>query len=234
VSRRICQEFIHSKSVLEPRRGNHAHTCLRLCDAPESSIGVPARADAEESIRLASERTHCDCGVGHELARCGKTMSVGPAHSFVAMAVCVVFVGLALWHFRMAASPGKDASAAVPSVSGKPLFVPSVGATIAVGIVLLACACLVAADGGFAEVGLPKPVLTWLCYALALGLLARAVGEFKYVGFFKRVRGSRFANLDTRVYSPLCLLLALGVAYVAAESTTHITAPPSLNAYPIE
>jgi hypothetical protein len=33
--------------------------------------------------------------------------------------------------------------------------------------------------------------LSWLSLALALGLLARAIGEFRYVGFFKRVRGSR-------------------------------------------
>jgi hypothetical protein len=49
----------------------------------------------------------------------------------------------------------------------------------------------------------------------ALGLFARAIGEFKYVGFFKRVRGSRFARRDTLLYSPLCLWLAAGVAFVA-------------------
>ena len=58
-------------------------------------------------------------------------------------------------------------------------------------------------------------VLVWLSYVLAVGLLGRAIGEFRYVGFFKRVRGSRFAKLDTVVYSPLCLLLAVGVALVA-------------------
>jgi hypothetical protein len=46
-------------------------------------------------------------------------------------------------------------------------------------------------------------------------LLARAVGDFRYVGFFKRVRDSRFATLDTRVYSPLCFVLAAGVAFIA-------------------
>jgi hypothetical protein len=51
-----------------------------------------------------------------------------------------------------------------------------------------------------------------------VGLLARAVGEFKHVGFFKRVVGSRFATLDTYVYSPLCLALAMGVALVARGS----------------
>ena len=133
----------------------------------------------------------------------------------LAAVVSLVFVALAVWHFRMALSPTRGESGAMPSVSGKPLFVPSVRATVAVAVVLLLFACLVAAQAGFVEVGIPNRVLSWLCYALALGLLARAVGEFKYVGFFKRVRGSRFARLDTLVYSPLCLLLAVSVALVA-------------------
>jgi Protein of unknown function (DUF3995) len=135
----------------------------------------------------------------------------------IAITVSLAFVALALWHFRIALSPSQGVSGAVPSESGKPLFVPSVGATLAVGVVLLVFACLVAATAGFVSVGLPVRVLSWVCYALALGLFARAVGEFKYVGFFKRVRGSKFARLDTLVYSPLCLLLAVGVAFIAAQ-----------------
>ncbi len=37
----------------------------------------------------------------------------------------------------------------------------------------------------------------------------RAIGDFRYVGFFKQVRNSRFAKLDTKFYSPLCLLLSV-------------------------
>jgi hypothetical protein len=139
-------------------------------------------------------------------------MSTGTA---LASTVSLVFVALSLWHVRMAVSPSSGESGAMPSVSGKPLFVPSARATWAVAVVLLLFACLVAAMAGLLEVGIPRRALSWLCYALALGLFARAIGEFKYVGFFKRVRGTRFARLDTLVYSPLCLLLALGVALVA-------------------
>jgi hypothetical protein len=57
-----------------------------------------------------------------------------------------------------------------------------------------------------------------MSYALALGLLARAMGDFNYVGFFKRVRGTRFARMDTLLYSPLCLALAVGVAAVTFYS----------------
>lgn len=34
-------------------------------------------------------------------------------------------------------------------------------------------------------------------------LLARAVGDFKYLGLFKGVKGSRLAVLDSRLLSPL-------------------------------
>ena len=133
----------------------------------------------------------------------------------LAMLVCSAFVVLAFWHFYMALLPSSGRTGAVPSVDGKPLFVPSRNATVAVGIFLGLLAALVAGTGGIVPLGLPSVVLISCSYALALGLLARAMGEFKYVGFFKRVRGSRFATLDTFVYSPLCLLLAAGVALIA-------------------
>lgn len=133
----------------------------------------------------------------------------------VAGVVCAVFLFLSLWHFRMAFLTPSGESAAVPSVNGKPVFVPSTQGTILVAIVLMAFAALVAATAGIVDVGLPPVALVWLSYGLALGLLGRAIGEFRYVGFFKRVRGTPFARLDTWVYSPLCLLLAIGVALVA-------------------
>jgi Protein of unknown function (DUF3995) len=50
---------------------------------------------------------------------------------------------------------------------------------------------------------------------LAAVMVARFLGDFRYVGVFKRVRGTRFADLDTRLYAPLCLALAVGCASVA-------------------
>jgi hypothetical protein len=133
----------------------------------------------------------------------------------VAIVVCAVFVVLGLWHFYMAFTDQSGESAAVPSIDGKPLFVPSTRSTIAVGIVLLLFAMLVACASGMLVLGWPRRLFTWLSYALALGLLARAVGDFRYVGFFKRVRHTRFARMDTVLYSPLCVLLSAGVATVA-------------------
>lgn len=56
-------------------------------------------------------------------------------------------------------------------------------------------------------------VPTWLSqyglWLLAAIFLVRAIGDFHYVGFFKQIRNSRFADLDTKFYSPLCLLLSV-------------------------
>jgi hypothetical protein len=48
----------------------------------------------------------------------------------------------------MAASPAAGRTGVVPSVDGESVFVPSAGATVAVGVVLLLFAVLVAAAGG--------------------------------------------------------------------------------------
>jgi hypothetical protein len=137
--------------------------------------------------------------------------------ALIAITTCLVFVVLALWHFRMACWPQTGESAAVPSVDGKPLFVPTRTATLFVGVALLGCAALVGATAGFFWTGVPHKLLSWISYLLALGLLARGIGDFRYVGLFKKVRGSPFARMDTRLYSPLCLLLAAGVSLVAGH-----------------
>ena len=134
--------------------------------------------------------------------------------------VCFVFALLAVWHFYMALVPSADARGAVPSVEGNPLFVPTRSATIVVGVALLLFAALVLATAGIIPLGVPQIALSWLSYVLALGLLGRAVGEFRYVGFFKNVQGTKFARLDTLVYSPVCLLLAVGVTLVALQHGT--------------
>lgn len=116
-----------------------------------------------------------------------------------ALVISAVFIGLALWHFQMALGSPSEATGAIPSVDGKPLFVLTRFATVCVGVFLVFLAVLVAAVDGILSVPIPAQVLTWLYYGLAVGLFALAVGEFKYVGFFKRIRGSQFAKIDTFV-----------------------------------
>ena len=137
----------------------------------------------------------------------------------IAALTALVFVALGLWHFYMAFTGQAKDSPAIPTRDGTPLFVPSAAITVVVGIVLLLFAALVAATSAVVAIGLPMGLLTGLSFGLSIGLLARAVGDFKYLGFFKRVRGSKFARMDSLLYSPLCLALSVGVATVAFNQT---------------
>lgn len=50
----------------------------------------------------------------------------------------------------------------------------------------------------------------WLSYlqvVIGLIFLVRAIGDFKYVGFFKSIKETPFAKMDTKYYAPLCFIL---------------------------
>ena len=61
---------------------------------------------------------------------------------------------------------------------------------------------------------LQLPIPTWLASTLGWGIPSiftlRAIGEFNYVGFFKKVKGTPFAQMDTYYYSPFCIFVGLG------------------------
>ena len=103
----------------------------------------------------------------------------------------------------------------MPELDNRPVFIPSAASTFAVAIGLALCAVLVAASAGLIVSKVPALWVTWLAFLLALALVARAVGDFRLVGFFKRVRGTRFARLDSALYAPLCLVLGVAVFYIA-------------------
>ncbi|WP_317130658.1 DUF3995 domain-containing protein [Psychroserpens sp. NJDZ02] len=44
---------------------------------------------------------------------------------------------------------------------------------------------------------------------IPLIFLLIAIGEFKYIGFFKSIKKTDFGKLDTKLLSPLCLIIAI-------------------------
>ena len=134
--------------------------------------------------------------------------------TIVAFSLIAIFIGLSLLHVYWLLGGKVGLLAAIPEIDGKPAFRPSALATLVVAIGLALCALLIAATVGVFALPLPHTAPSWLTRALALVFLLRAIGDFRLVGFFKRIRDSRFARLDTAVYSPLCLALAIGSAIV--------------------
>ena len=118
-------------------------------------------------------------------------------------------------HVYWAAGGRLGFDAAVPSRAGKRVFAPGRAATFAVGLCLFALAALVLWRDGLVTLPLPWMLARYGVPLMALVFLARAVGDFRLVGWSKRMRGSRFARLDDVLYAPLCLVLSVCFAVVA-------------------
>lgn len=129
-----------------------------------------------------------------------------------------IFSMLGSIHLYWLAGGSWGTSVVIPEREGKPLFRPTHLATGVVAGGLFGCALLMAALTRIIPLPFQTP-LTALGYLCALVFLVRAIGDFRLIGFFKRKHDTRFARFDTRLYSPLCLGISIGVFWVVHSAT---------------
>ena len=132
----------------------------------------------------------------------------------VGLAVAAVMAALSGLHVVWAFGGVTGNSAVIPSRDGVPIMRPGRRSTIAVAVGLALAAYVALATVTVAPWPIPGVPARIGCLVLALMFAARAIGEFRYVGFFKRVRGTEFAWWDTRVFSPLCITISAGYAFL--------------------
>lgn len=134
----------------------------------------------------------------------------------IGLGVSTILMSLAAAHFWWAAIGTAGPKVVIPEKDGKPLFRPGRSVTAVVALALCAASLLVA-ERSLGTFGFIWPgVVSGGCWLLAALLIARAVGEFRYLGLFKSVRTTAFGQFDTVVYTPLCLLLGIAVVAISA------------------
>tara|TARA_R110002073_G_scaffold40547_6_gene115387 strand:+ start:46710 stop:47129 length:420 start_codon:yes stop_codon:yes gene_type:complete len=84
-----------------------------------------------------------------------------------------------------------------------------------VGIGLIAFGIFYILKSGLFDYTLPERILTYGGWIIPILFILRAIGEFHYVGFFKRIKKTAFGKLDTKFFSPLCL--AIGIAGILIQ-----------------
>lgn len=82
-------------------------------------------------------------------------------------------------------------------------------AAAGVAVALCLLGALLLAKAGLVRLPVPDEWLQACLVAAGIALVGRAVVPNRWVGFFKSIRGTRWAIYDTRLYSPLILLLGL-------------------------
>lgn len=135
----------------------------------------------------------------------------------IAFALIFIFLMIAAVHFYWALGGKKWADLAIPTNAATSdfLFKPRPVETLAVGISFVGFAYIMACEVAF--LSHQSTLIRYGAWLIPVVFLLRAVGEFRYVGFFKKINNTPFAQMDTKYYSPLCLavgVLALIIKYI--------------------
>jgi hypothetical protein len=134
----------------------------------------------------------------------------------IAIILFLIFLFLASIHVYWAFGGHWGREAAIPTRNDNAkLFNPGPLPTLIVAAGLLLMGLTVLIKGGLLAFDLPAWIDPYACWIIAFIFILRAIGDFRYVGFFKKLTKTKFAKNDTRYYSPLCLIIAILTALLA-------------------
>jgi len=120
----------------------------------------------------------------------------------------LIFILLSLLHFYWGAGGKWWLDNSLPiDIENENIKYPSSGLTYLVAIGLLFFAMNIACFSNLIVCPFPIHLSKYVVYVLALILILRVVGDFKYFGLFRKVKNTTFAKYDVLIYTPLCLAL---------------------------
>lgn len=136
----------------------------------------------------------------------------------IALINCFIFILLGGIHiyWLFGGSWGMNVAVPIHHDNNTRLFEPSKPSTLIVALGLFLFGGIDWAATRWIALDFPVSFLKYALLFIAVLFAIRCIGDFRYVGFSKRYKTSRFAVLDSRYYSPLCLFLALshGILFI--------------------
>ncbi len=125
----------------------------------------------------------------------------------------LIFLFLSGLHFYWGLGGKWGVNASIPTKeNNENVLNPKLFDCFAVAFGLLGFGIFVLIKSGFILYKMPVWLTHYGLWAISFLFILRAIGEFKYVGFFKKIRTTLFAQMDTKYYSPLCLFIGfLGI-----------------------
>ncbi len=127
---------------------------------------------------------------------------------WLAIILILIFLAIAAIHFYWAFGGRKWANLALPTANGStPIFKPRLLETLAVAVGFLGFVYIILCEANVLNhSGLLVKYGSWF---IPFVFIVRAIGEFRYVGFFKKIKHTDFGRMDSKYYSPLCLIVGI-------------------------
>jgi len=131
--------------------------------------------------------------------------------SAITIILIFIFSFISLIHFYWAFGGKWGSNNVVPTQTDNRTKVlnPSVQSTLVVAIGLLAFGLFTLFASGLTVIALPTWISNMGRWMIVVVFSLRAIGDFKYVGFFKKIKQTTFGINDTKYFSPLCLVIAI-------------------------
>ena len=129
---------------------------------------------------------------------------------FLAYLNFTILLLLGLLHFYWAFGGKWAFEKALPTnEEGKKLMNPKTMDSIVVGFGLTLFALFHLVRTEIVLMDIPSWLTNSGLWVITSIFILRSIGDFKYVGFSKKVRETEFALRDTKFYSPLCLVIGM-------------------------
>jgi hypothetical protein len=130
--------------------------------------------------------------------------------SVIAIALFLIFLNISLLHFYWSFGGQWGKRAAVPTKNDHTsVIAPGFLSSFIVASGLLGFGLFNLTEVKSLDLPMPPLIKKSGPWVIAIIFLARAVGDFKYIGFFKKIRHTRFGEKDTKFFSPLCLVIGI-------------------------
>lgn len=122
----------------------------------------------------------------------------------------VILLVISVMHFYWALGGKAGMESTLPTdLEGKKVLNPKKTDSALVAVVLLIFGLLFFWKVGILDFYLPHLISRFGTGVVSFIFLLRAMGDFRYVGFSKKIKSTPFAVLDTKYFSPLCLFIGI-------------------------
>ena len=146
----------------------------------------------------------------------GKFISDPTVILVIGIIASIVIFLISLIHFYWSVGGKKGLKAAIPVYQGRPVFLASPVGVFAVAFFLLIGALVLLGKIGLFRDPNPREIYEWGPWILAALFTVRSIGDFRFVGLFRKVKDTYFSYWDTWLNTPLCIFLAIACGIVAA------------------
>ena len=131
--------------------------------------------------------------------------------TIIAIILFLIFLFISSIHIYWAfgGNWGSDAVLPTKDDNNTKVLNPSILPTLIVAFGLLGFGLHILIISGLIAFDISQWLSNYGLWIIASIFTLRAIGDFKYVGFFKKIKLTKFGENDTKYFSPLCLTIGI-------------------------